>query len=58
MIKLMNLRIPSIIVKNIIECEQRAKPRSEDMLSDLQKIEYGQYDNVSDVTKAAGLVSQ
>ena len=44
--------------QKIIECAQRAKPQGEEVLSDLQKIEDRQYENVSDVTKAAGLVRQ
>jgi hypothetical protein len=42
----------------IVEYAQRARPQSEEVLSDLQKIEDRQYENVSDVTKAAGLVRQ
>jgi hypothetical protein len=44
--------------KKIIEYAERAKPQSEEILSDLQKIEERQYNNVSDVTKAAGLARQ
>ena len=44
--------------KTIIEYAERARPQSEEILSDLQKIEERQYDNVSDVTKAAGLIRQ
>src|ERR671922_927488 len=35
----------------IVEYAQRARPQSEEILSDLQKIEDRQYQNVSDVTK-------
>jgi uncharacterized protein DUF2795 len=44
--------------KKIIQYAQNATPRNEEILSDLQKIEERQYNNVSDVTKAAGLVRQ
>jgi hypothetical protein len=44
--------------KKIVEYAERARPQSEEILSDLQKIEERQYNNVSDVTKAAGLVRQ
>jgi Protein of unknown function (DUF2795) len=44
--------------KRIIEYAERAKPQSEEILSDLQKIEERQYENISDVTKATGLVRQ
>ncbi|HKG71035.1 MAG TPA: hypothetical protein VKA87_03995 [Nitrososphaeraceae archaeon] len=37
---------------------ERARPQSEEILSDIQKIEDKQYANVSDVTRAAGLVRQ
>jgi hypothetical protein len=37
---------------------ERARPQSEEILSDIQKIEDKQYENVSDVTRAAGLVRQ
>jgi hypothetical protein len=44
--------------KNIVEFAERARPQSEEILSDLRRIEDRQYENVSDVTKAAGLVRQ
>jgi hypothetical protein len=44
--------------KKIIEYAERARPQSEEILSDLQQIAERQYNNVSDVTKAAGLVRQ
>lgn len=44
--------------KKIVEYAERARPQSEEILSDLQRIEERQYQNVSDVTKAAGLVRQ
>jgi hypothetical protein len=44
--------------EKIIEYAERARPQSEEILSDLQRIEERQYENVSDVTKAAGLVRQ
>ncbi len=42
--------------KKIVEYAERARPQSEEILSDLQQIAERQYNNVSDVTKAAGLV--
>jgi uncharacterized protein DUF2795 len=42
--------------KQIIDCVERARPQSEEILSDIQKIEDKQYENVSEVTRAAGLV--
>lgn len=44
--------------EKIVEYAGRARPQSEEILSDLQKIEERRYENVSDVTKAAGLVRQ
>jgi Protein of unknown function (DUF2795) len=44
--------------EKIIEYAERTRPQSEEILPDLQKIEERQYENVSDVTKAAGLVRQ
>lgn len=44
--------------EKILGYAERARPQSEEILSDLQKIEERQYSNVSDVTKAAGLVRQ
>jgi Protein of unknown function (DUF2795) len=44
--------------KQIIDCVERARPQSEEIVSDIQKIEDKRYENVSDVTKAAGLVKQ
>ena len=54
---LKDLDFPAGKVK-IIQFAERARPQSEEILSDLQKIEERQYKNVSDVTKAAGLVRQ
>jgi len=42
--------------RKIIDCAEMARPQSEEVLSDIQRIEDRQYHNVSDVTKAAGLV--
>jgi hypothetical protein len=42
--------------KKIIKYAERAKPQSEEILSDLRKIEERQYKNISDVAKAAELV--
>ena len=42
--------------RKIIQFAERARPQSEEILSDLQRIEDRQYENVSDVIKAAGLV--
>ena len=44
--------------KQIVEYVERARPQSEEILSDIQRIEDKQYANVSDVTRAAGLVRQ
>ncbi len=44
--------------KQIVDYVERARPQSEEILSDIQKIEDKQYANVSDVTRAAGLVRQ
>ena len=44
--------------KKIMGYAERARPQSEEILSDLRKIEERQYNSVSDVTKAAGLVRQ
>jgi glycerol dehydrogenase-like iron-containing ADH family enzyme len=44
--------------RKIIQFAERARPQSEEILSDLQKIEERQYENVSEITKAAGLVRQ
>jgi hypothetical protein len=44
--------------KQIIDCVERARPQSEEILSDIQKIEDKRYESVSDVTRAAGLVSR
>jgi hypothetical protein len=44
--------------KQIVEYVERARPQSEEILSDIQKIEDKRYASVSDVTKAAGLVKQ
>jgi hypothetical protein len=35
---------------------EKARPQSEEIVSDIQKIEDKRYESVSDVTKAAGLV--
>ncbi len=42
--------------KQILDCVERARPQSEEILSDIQKIEDKRYESVSDVTNAAGLV--
>lgn len=42
----------------IVEYAERARPQSEEVLPDLQKIQDRRYESVSDVTKAAGLVRQ
>jgi hypothetical protein len=44
--------------KQIVDYVERARPQSEEILSEIQKIEDKQYANVSDVTRAAGLVKQ
>ncbi|AFU57351.1 protein of unknown function DUF2795 [Candidatus Nitrososphaera gargensis Ga9.2] len=44
--------------KRIVEFAEKARPQSEEILSDLKRIEDRQYGSVSDVTKAAGLVRQ
>jgi hypothetical protein len=44
--------------KQIVDYVERARPQSEEILPDIQKIEDKQYANVSDVTRAAGLVKQ
>ncbi len=44
--------------KQIIDCVERARPQGEEIISDIQKIEDKRYENISDVTKAAGLVKQ
>jgi Protein of unknown function (DUF2795) len=44
--------------KQIIDYVERARPQSEEILLDIQRIEDKQYASVSDVTKAAGLVRQ
>jgi hypothetical protein len=44
--------------RRIVNCVERARPQSEEILQDIRKIEDKQYENVSDVTKAAGLVRQ
>jgi len=44
--------------KQIVGYAERARPQSEEILSEIQKIEDKQYANVSDVTRAAGLVKQ
>jgi hypothetical protein len=42
--------------KQIVDYVERARPQSEEILPDIQKIEDRRYENVSDVTRAAGLV--
>ena len=42
----------------IIEFAEMARPQSEEILSDLKKIEERQYKNVAEVTKATGIVRQ
>jgi Protein of unknown function (DUF2795) len=44
--------------KQIVDYVERARPQSEEILSDIQKIEDKHYANVADVTRAAGLVKQ
>lgn len=44
--------------KQIVDRVEMARPQSADILQDIQKIEDRRYENVSDVTKAAGLVRQ
>jgi hypothetical protein len=44
--------------KQIVDYVERARPQSEEILPDIQEIEDKQYANVSDVTRAAGLVKQ
>jgi hypothetical protein len=44
--------------KQIVDCVERARPQSEEILSDIQKIEDKRYESVSDVTKAAGFIIQ
>jgi hypothetical protein len=44
--------------KKIVEHAEMARPQSEEILSDLQKIEERQYQSISDITKAAGIVRQ
>jgi hypothetical protein len=44
--------------KQIVDYVERARPQSEEIVSDIQEIEDKQYESVSDVTKAAGLVKQ
>jgi hypothetical protein len=44
--------------KQIVDCVEMARPQSEEILSDIQKIEDKRYESVSDVTKAAGFVRQ
>lgn len=44
--------------KQIIDYVERARPQSEEILSDIQKIEDKHYQNVSEVARAAGLVKQ
>ena len=42
--------------KQIVDYVERARPQSEEIVADIQKIEDKRYENVSDVTRAAGLV--
>ena len=44
--------------KSIMQHAERARPQSEEIIPDLQKIEDRRYENVSDVAKATGLVRQ
>ena len=44
--------------KQIVDYVERVRPQSEEILSEIQKIEDKQYANVSDVTRAAGVVRQ
>jgi hypothetical protein len=41
--------------KQIVDYVERARPQSEEILPDIQKIEDRRFENVSDVTRAAGL---
>jgi hypothetical protein len=43
--------------KQIVDYVERTRPQSEEILSDIQKIEDKQYANVSDVTRAVGFLS-
>jgi hypothetical protein len=42
---------------DIVSRVQQAGPQGQEILSDVQRIEDRQYENIADVTKAAGLVS-
>ena len=44
--------------KQIVDYVERARPQSEEILSDIQKIEDKQYESASDVTRAAGFIKQ
>jgi len=44
--------------KQIVDYVERARPQSEEILSDIQKIEDKRYESVSDVIRATGLVKQ
>jgi hypothetical protein len=44
--------------KRIVDYVERARPQSEEILSDIQRIEDKQYESVSDITRATGLVRQ
>jgi hypothetical protein len=44
--------------KEIVDKVEMSSPQDKEILSEIQKIEDRQYQNVSDVTKAAGLVRQ
>jgi hypothetical protein len=44
--------------KQIVDYVERARPQSEEILSDIQRIEDKQYESVSDITRATGLVRQ
>jgi hypothetical protein len=47
---LKNLEFPAD-KKQIVECVERSRPQSNEILSDIQKIEDKRYENISDVTK-------
>jgi hypothetical protein len=44
--------------KQIVDYVEGTRPQGEEILSDIQKIEDKQYANISDVTRAAGLVKR
>lgn len=44
--------------KQIVDCVERARPQSEEIVADIKSIEERRYESVSDVTTAAGLVNR